>query len=749
MRHNWTLQTTAGRGRAHPARGRAAAIVAGLAIVLAGHAGLRGFGPADDGPPRARLSAISAQAGPLGTSVRIEATEPVAYVTARPDPMTILVELRHATSAGVVNRLASTRVGHVAAATVEDGTAGDGAKVARVQLLLAGPATHHVRADRNVIQVDVGGPAPASPKAAAADASPAPTPQATRLESIRTASGPKGVEVTLAADGTLPTVTPEFMKDKPVRLFLDLAGVTPDVPEVTKVGQGPVTQVRVSRHSNKPLVTRVVFDLASRVPFRVQPVGHELKVLFGDEAAGTPSAPASSPAPAPAAAAAPAPPSVPAPVQVPASIGTPQAGSTPRQFTGHPISLDFQGADLRSVLRTFSEVSALNIVIDPAVQGTVDVALRDVPWDQALDIILRANKLGYVVDGTIVRIAPLSVLADEESQRRKLAEEQALSGDLKVVTRALSYAKAEDLKDLLVRSALSKRGDVQFDPRTNTVILRDLPASLETAVQLIEALDRPQPQVEIEARIVQTTRDFSRSIGVQWGISGRMSEQLGNTTGLAFPNKGSLTGRTGLSQGGETGNATPQAVGLGVATATSALGLTLGSVNGSFNLDVALSALEKSGRGRVLSSPRVSTQNNMPAEMTQGTQIPIQTVANNTVTVTFKDATLTLKVTPQITAANTVIMNIQLENASPDYTRAVGTSQIPPIDTQRAITTVLVRDGETTVIGGIEVSREQAQTDRTPGLSRIPILKWLFKRDAVQDENRELLIFITPRIVKL
>jgi len=151
----------------------------------------------------------------------------------------------------------------------------------------------------------------------------------------------------------------------------------------------------------------------------------------------------------------------------------------------------------------------------------------------------------------------------------------------------------------------------------------------------------------------------------------------------------------------------------------------------------------------VLSSPRVSTQNNMPAEMTQGTQIPIQTVANNTVTVTFKDATLTLKVTPQITAANTVIMNIQLENASPDYTRAVGTSQIPPIDTQRAITTVLVRDGETTVIGGIEVSREQAQTDRTPGLSRIPILKWLFKRDAVQDENRELLIFITPRIVKL
>jgi type IV pilus assembly protein PilQ len=164
---------------------------------------------------------------------------------------------------------------------------------------------------------------------------------------------------------------------------------------------------------------------------------------------------------------------------------------------------------------------------------------------------------------------------------------------------------------------------------------------------------------------------------------------------------------------------------------------------------VALSALEKSGRGRILSSPRVSTQNNQPAEMTQGTQIPIQTIANNTVTVTFKDAALTLKVTPQITASNTVIMNIQLENASPDYSRAVGPSAIPPIDTQRAITTVLVRDGETTVIGGIEVSREQAASGRTPGLSRIPILKWLFRREVIEDDNRELLIFITPRIAKL
>ncbi len=420
----------------------------------------------------------------------------------------------------------------------------------------------------------------------------------------------------------------------------------------------------------------------------------------------------------------------------------PAAAAGPR-FTGHPVSLDFQGADLRAVLRTFAEISGLNVVIDPTITGSVDVSLRDVPWDQALDIILKANKLGYYVDGSIVRIAPLGVLADEEGQRRKLAEEQALAGELRVFTRPLSYAKAIDLVPIITRSALSSRGEVQIDARTNTVIIRDLPDRLTAASELMTALDLPQPQVEIEARIVQTTRDFARSIGVDWGMQGRVSPDLGNTTPLAFPNNGSLTGRTGLAQGPD---GVTNAVNLGVANASSALGLALGSINGALNLDVALSALERSGQGRLLSTPRVSTQNNVEAEITQGVQIPIQTVANNTITVTFKDAALTLKVTPQITASNTVIMRVFLENAAPDYSRAI--IDIPPIDTQRAVTTVLVGDGETTVIGGIYLSREQAVQGRTPLLSRIPLLGWLFKRDEMSDESRELLIFITPRITK-
>ena len=432
----------------------------------------------------------------------------------------------------------------------------------------------------------------------------------------------------------------------------------------------------------------------------------------------------------------------------PLTVGS---GGAPATYSGHAVSLDFQNADLRAVLRAFAEISGLNMVIDPTIQGSVDVALRDVPWDQALDIILRANKLGYSVEGAIVRVTPLLVIAEEEAQRRRIAEEQALSGQLDVVTRALSYAKAEDVAPLLTRTVLSARGQVQTDARTNTLIINDLPEQLASAMELITTLDQPQPQVEIEARIVQTTREFARTLGVQWGVGAQASQALGNTLPLAFPNQASITGRTGGSQGppppAPQTDAANTLVNLGVTGASSAIGVALGAVNGALNLDVALSALERQGQGRLLSTPRVATQNNVEAEITQGVQVPIQTVANNTVTVTFKDAALTLKVTPQITAANTVIMRISVENASPDFSRSI--NNIPPIDTQRAVTQVLVKDGETTVIGGIYVSREQSSQDRTPGLHRLPLLGWLFKRDGVTDESRELLIFITPRIIRM
>jgi type IV pilus assembly protein PilQ len=404
-----------------------------------------------------------------------------------------------------------------------------------------------------------------------------------------------------------------------------------------------------------------------------------------------------------------------------------------RQFSGDPVTLDFQGADLRAVLRTFAEISnGLNIVIDPTIQGTVDVSLHDVPWDQALDIILRANKLGYSVEGNIVRIVPLAVLAEENEERRKLQDAQALAGELRTLTVPVSYAKALELVPVITRSTLSSRGDVQVDARTNTLIIRDLADRLTNAADLVRTLDRPQPQVEIEARIVELNRNASRELGISWGFNGKVDPSVGTSTGLAFPSNGAIQAETGAVNG-----ANPTGI-----------GLALGSINGALNLDVNLRALESDGKGRILSTPRVATQNNVEAEITQGSQIPIQVVSNNTVTVQFRDAALTLRVTPQITASNTVIMKIFVEKAAPNYTETSPAQPIPSIDTQRAVTTVLMDDGETTVIGGIYTRTESEVENRTPFLHRVPLLGWLFKTESKLDDSNELLIFITPRIAK-
>ena len=436
-----------------------------------------------------------------------------------------------------------------------------------------------------------------------------------------------------------------------------------------------------------------------------------------------------------------------------------QATVTLQEYTGDPLSMDFQGADLRAVLRIFAseEVSGLNLVIDPSVQGEVNVSLTEVPWDQAFDIILRANGLAYEVDGTVVRIASLQRLQEEAQARALLSQREAEAGELVLFTRTLSYARAADLVQLITSTTLSPRGEVFTDPRTNTLIIRDLEERLVAVGDLLDTLDQAEPQVEIEARIVQASHTSARALGVQWGVTGRVAQEIGNTLPFSFPNRGGLTGRVGAPDGqgpsGLDSRALPDenaatAVDLGVDAATSALGLTLSAVNGALNLDVVLSALESQGELRIISSPRVMTQNNVAAEILQGDQIPYQTVANNTVTVQFKEAALTLRVTPQITASNTVIMQVELENSFPDFGNALGDPPIPPIVTQRAQTTVQVEDGETTVIGGIFENTQAERSNRTPGLSRIPLLGWLFQSNDRSESTDELMIFLTPRIVQ-
>jgi type IV pilus assembly protein PilQ len=432
-------------------------------------------------------------------------------------------------------------------------------------------------------------------------------------------------------------------------------------------------------------------------------------------------------------------------------------------YLGTPISLDFKDGDLQDIFRLFSDISGLNVVVNPGVTGKVTLKLNEVPWGRALELILKTNGLGCVLEDNVIRIARLSDLQKEESDRRKLSEEKALAGDLIDFSRRISYAKAQTLSGVLKQAgALSARGQINVDERTNTVIIRDLPAFVEKAKLLIADLDTATPQVEIEARIVVTTRNFTRDLGIQWGFGAEATPRYGNTTNNVFPNSIVLNGQGvpstlglpadnsgpgGLSSGAGIGQAgRGYAVNLPASAFNSAIGISMGNILGSFNLDVALTALEQQGRGRLLSTPKVTTQNNQAAEIKQGVQIPIQTLANNTVSVQFKDAVLTLRVTPQITDAGTVILNLEVENNSADFANKV--NGIPPINTQSAKTIVLVKDGQTAVVGGIYQSTETTTQNQTPFFSHIPILGYLFREKAVDSRNNELLLFITPRIVK-
>lgn len=407
-----------------------------------------------------------------------------------------------------------------------------------------------------------------------------------------------------------------------------------------------------------------------------------------------------------------------------------------RQYVGDRIDMSLKKADLVETLRSFATISDLNFVIQPGVSGSVTVELKGVPWDQAMEQILKINNLGMDIDGTIVRIAPMSQLRNEAEEQRRLAVARQNSVPLKTVLKSLSYSNAQEVADLLrnrTGSLLSSRGTVQVDERTNTLIIRELPDAVDTVLAVIENLDAPEPQVTIEARIIEATKSFSRTLGIQWGYSYDANQALGNATGLAFPSSVDLDGSVGLLTGGSTG----------------LLSLSLGNLIDSFTLDAQLQVAENEGLVNLVSAPRVTTLNNNSASIQSGVQIPVQTVSNNTVSVQFVNATLQLTVIPQVTAEGTIVLDINVAKRSPAPGLAIAGATNSPISTREARTKVIVRDGGTAVIGGIyEVSSNEVQ-DRLPGLANIPILGHLFKNRNRSNSNDELMIFITPRIVQM
>ena len=420
-----------------------------------------------------------------------------------------------------------------------------------------------------------------------------------------------------------------------------------------------------------------------------------------------------------------------------------------QKYEGAIMDLRVKDADLRDVILSIGEIAGLNTVFDPEVRGTVTCDLKDIPWDQALDLILKINKMGKAIEGNVLRIAPPGTLTREREEQNRLRQSEELAEPLIVRTFKLSYSKASDVSQLL-RAKISGRGDIVLDARTNTLIITDVRSKIDLIERLISVFDTPTPQVSIEARIVEATATFSRNLGVQWGFQGIADPFYGNQTSLQFPHKiladGALIPQGTITKGigGPLGG---YAINLPAPAFNSAIGLSFGNILDTFRLDMALSALESSGEGQIISCPRITTQNNKEAEIIQGRQIPVQTVANFTTTVRYQNAALELRATPQITAEGTIIMDIDIQNNSADFANLV--NGIPPLIRQSASTTVLVPDGGTTVIGGIYRTEDSITRERVPFLHKIPILGYLFRSFARTKQNRELLIFITPRIIKM
>jgi len=429
---------------------------------------------------------------------------------------------------------------------------------------------------------------------------------------------------------------------------------------------------------------------------------------------------------------------------------TPQTiGYTEEKYTGELVDIKFKDADLRDVILYLgSEVAELNVVFDPGVTGSVTCQLVAVPWDQALDILLKNNKMGRTIEGNILRVASIDTLTREKDDEKKILESKEYSEPILIRQYPLSYAKAEEVK-LLIENKLSERGEIIVDIRTNTLIISDIADRIDIVEQLLAAFDKATPQVTIEARIVEATSTFVRNLGIQWGWRGISDPFYGNQTSLQFPNKVLVDGGLipqGLVTKGIGGQLGGYAINLPAPAFNSAMGLSLSNVLDTFGLDMALTALESSGNGKVISRPTVTTQNNIQAEIIQGQQIPVQTSANFTVTTTFINAALELRAKPQITEDNTIIMYLEIRNNSPDFGNLV--NGIPPITMQSASTTVMIPDGGTTVIGGIYQTDNSISRSRVPFLHKIPLLGNLFRSTARTETSRELLIFITPKIIR-
>lgn len=434
------------------------------------------------------------------------------------------------------------------------------------------------------------------------------------------------------------------------------------------------------------------------------------------------------------------------------------ATSGRRRYAGRRVDLDFHEADIQNILRLLAEVGNVNIVTSDDVEGAVTIRMRNVPWDQALDVILQARGLGMVRRDNLIRVAPLARLQAEQEAATARLREQYLTTPLETRLVPVSYANAAQLADR-VAELLTDRGTVSVDTRTNMLIVRDISEQLNEIEELVRSLDTQTPQVLVEARIVEASSQYSRDVGIQWGGDATMSSNTGNPTGLVFPynlgiaggNSAGLTPTvtSGLSPTGTVTNNPNFAVNLPAIVGTGeggGIGLTMGSVGGNVNLSVRLTAAEANGTVRIISSPRILTLDNQEALIAQGTLIPYSQLSAQGVNTAFQQARLELRVRPHVTSDGSVAMHVHIRRDEPDFSRTSARGD-PTILQREAETDLLIPDGNTAVIGGIYTRNTGRNLNQIPFFGDIPVLGVLFQRRRVRDDRSELLIFLTPRIV--
>lgn len=431
-------------------------------------------------------------------------------------------------------------------------------------------------------------------------------------------------------------------------------------------------------------------------------------------------------------------------VSPPSTAQTSQVALTAdsKAYHGKLISLNLNNLPIADVLKILAEENNLNLVTSDSVAGAITLNLQDVPWDQALEIVLQIKGLDKRLNGNILLVAPAEELAAQEAAALQSQQQVAQLAPLLTSHIRVNYAKAAGLADILKTSSggiLSERGSVTVDERTNTLLLRDTADAIAIAKATITSLDIPVRQVLIESRMVTVRNNFDEQLGVRWGLS-----KAGNNKYLA----GSLEGASALAQTGNATLADRLNVNLPVANPAGRIGLMMGDIIDGAILDLELSALESENKGEIIASPRITVANQQEAYIEQGQDIPyVEASSSGATSVSFKKAVLSLKVVPQITPDNRIIMDLVVTQDTRGETVSTPTGPAVAIDTQEIKTQVLVNNGETIVLGGIFQQVSASDRSQVPVLGDIPVLGQLFSNNSVVNEKRELLIFVTPRII--